>query len=143
MSGAPDLAVRHAEASDAETIGQLLHDFNGEFEEPTPGPRVLAERVRQLLAAGEITVLLGGGEPHGVAVLRFRSALWHKARQSRGQARPADQLLLRAGALSPVRREVRAPRWRAPTPARAALWRDSEGKLLGIGQPIDRLRGTS
>jgi ribosomal protein S18 acetylase RimI-like enzyme len=28
MSVAPDLAVRRAEAADAETIGQLLHDFN-------------------------------------------------------------------------------------------------------------------
>jgi GNAT superfamily N-acetyltransferase len=79
MRAAPDLAVRRAVAADAETIGRLLHDFNSEFEEPTPSPRVVAERVRQLLAAGEITVLLGGTVPHGVAVLRFRPALWHQA----------------------------------------------------------------
>jgi len=45
MSGPPDLAVRLADTSDAETIGRLLHDFNSEFDEPTPGPRVLAERL--------------------------------------------------------------------------------------------------
>jgi ribosomal protein S18 acetylase RimI-like enzyme len=79
MSTPPDLGVRRAEVADAETIAQLLHDFNSEFDEPTPGPRALAERVRQLLAAGEITVLLGGGKPRGLAVLRFRPAIWTEA----------------------------------------------------------------
>jgi ribosomal protein S18 acetylase RimI-like enzyme len=76
LSASPDLAVRRAEPGDAEAIGRLLHDFNSEFDDPTPGPRALAERVRELLAAGEITVLLGGTEPHGLAVLRFRPAIW-------------------------------------------------------------------
>ncbi len=76
MSGAPDLAVRRADVADAETIGRLLHDFNSEFEEPTPGPRALAKRVRELLAGGETAVLLGGAGPDGVAVLRFRPAIW-------------------------------------------------------------------
>ncbi len=79
MSSTPELAVRRAEAADAEAIGHLLHDFNSEFGDPTPGPRALAERVRELLAAGEITVLLGGREPHGLAVLRFRPAIWSDA----------------------------------------------------------------
>ena len=73
------IAVRRAEAADAETIGQLLHDFNSEFDEPTPGPGALGERVRELLASGEITVLLAGGGPDGVAVLRFRPAIWTDA----------------------------------------------------------------
>jgi ribosomal protein S18 acetylase RimI-like enzyme len=68
--------VRRASAEDADAIGRLLHDFNSEFDDPTPGPRVLAERMRELLARGEITVLLGGAGPHGLAVLRFRPAIW-------------------------------------------------------------------
>jgi ribosomal protein S18 acetylase RimI-like enzyme len=76
---ARDLVVRRAEVADAETIGQLLHDFNSEFDEPTPGPRALAERVRELLGAGELTILLGGTGPHGLAVLRFRRAIWTNA----------------------------------------------------------------
>ncbi|MBA2567126.1 MAG: GNAT family N-acetyltransferase, partial [Thermoleophilaceae bacterium] len=68
--------MRRAEAADAEVVGRLLHDFNTEFEEPTPGPRALAERVRQLLAGGDTEILLGGGGPDGVAVLRFRAAIW-------------------------------------------------------------------
>jgi ribosomal protein S18 acetylase RimI-like enzyme len=67
--------VRRAEAADAGAIGRLMHDFNSEFDEATPGPRVVAERVRALLAAGEITVLLGGAGPDGLAMLRFRPAV--------------------------------------------------------------------
>jgi GNAT superfamily N-acetyltransferase len=79
MSGRPDLTVRRAELADAEAVGRLLHDFNSEFGEPTPGPGALADRIRELLAAGEITVLLGGSGPHGLAVLRFRPAIWTEA----------------------------------------------------------------
>ncbi len=73
--------VRLAGNPDAESIGQLLHDFNREFDEPTPGPTVLAERIRLLLAAAETetVVVLGGDGPDGLAVLRFRPALWTQA----------------------------------------------------------------
>jgi ribosomal protein S18 acetylase RimI-like enzyme len=75
MSGA-DLSVRAAEAADAETIGTLLHDFNTEYEEITPGPEAVADRVRELLAGDDFVVLLGGGAPRGLAVLRFRPSIW-------------------------------------------------------------------
>lgn len=77
MTSAPDAGeVRVAEPGDAEAIGRLLHDFNVEFDEPTPGSGVMASRVRRLLEIGEITVLLGGGAPDGLALLRFRPSLW-------------------------------------------------------------------
>jgi ribosomal protein S18 acetylase RimI-like enzyme len=76
MSASPDLAVRRGEEADAGPIGRLLHDFNSEFGDFTPGPEPLAARIRDLLAAGEITVLLGGAGPDGLALLRFRPALW-------------------------------------------------------------------
>jgi GNAT superfamily N-acetyltransferase len=79
LSDRPDITVRRGEAADARAIAQLLHDFNSEFEDPTPGPRVLAERVRELLEAEAILVLLAGREPHGLAVLRFRPSLWKDA----------------------------------------------------------------
>jgi ribosomal protein S18 acetylase RimI-like enzyme len=79
MSGSPEHAVRLADAADAATIGQLLHDFNHEFEEPTPDPRTIAERIEKLLAADEIMVLLGGSKPNGLALLRFRPALYKDA----------------------------------------------------------------
>jgi ribosomal protein S18 acetylase RimI-like enzyme len=71
--------VRRADASDAEAIGRLLHDFNTEFDDVTPGPVALAERVRELLGQGELTVLVGGSGPDGLAVLRFRPAIWTTA----------------------------------------------------------------
>ena len=74
-----EFTVRRAEAADAETVGRLLHDFNTEFDDATPGARALAERFRELLASGEVTVLLGGDGPHGLAVLRFRPGIWTNA----------------------------------------------------------------
>lgn len=77
-----DPAVRLAEVGDAEDIGRLLHDFNSEFDDPTPGPAFIAERARRLISDGEITVLLGGAKPHGIAVLRFRPALFKEGLDS-------------------------------------------------------------
>jgi GNAT superfamily N-acetyltransferase len=70
------MSVHVATAADAEAIGRLLHDFNSEFGDPTPGPAKLADRVRELLAADEITALVADD---GVAVLYFRPSLWTEA----------------------------------------------------------------
>lgn len=72
----PEIQVRQATIADAPEIARLLHDFNLEFLEPTPGVETLTETVRRLLGEGEITVLLAGEGPDGLALLRFRSALW-------------------------------------------------------------------
>jgi ribosomal protein S18 acetylase RimI-like enzyme len=79
MGPVDDLSVRRAGPEDAEAVGRLLHDFNREFDEPTPGPEALARRVRELLAGGDTTILVGGPGPHGLAVLRFRPAIWDEA----------------------------------------------------------------
>ena len=68
--------VRRAGLEDAAVAGRLLYDFNREFDEPTPVPSALAERIRQLLAGGDTLVLLAGDGPDGLAVLRFRAAIW-------------------------------------------------------------------
>jgi ribosomal protein S18 acetylase RimI-like enzyme len=68
--------VRRAGVDDAAEVARLLHDFNTEFSDPSPGVEVLADRGRQLLADGEITVLLGGEGPDGVAMIRFRPSIW-------------------------------------------------------------------
>ena len=79
MSSPPSLVVRRATVADAATIGRLLHDFNTEYDEPTPGPDRLAERMRELLDGGDTAVLLGGAGPDGLAVLRFRPSIWSQA----------------------------------------------------------------
>jgi ribosomal protein S18 acetylase RimI-like enzyme len=70
-----DHAVRRAELADAQAVGRLMHDFNAEFDEPTPGPERIAERIRELLAGGDTAILLAGSGPDGLAILRFRLAI--------------------------------------------------------------------
>ena len=68
--------VRCAVTDDAAVIGRLLYDFNREFDEPAPAPSALAERLRQLIEGGDTLVVLAGDGPDGLAVLRFRAAIW-------------------------------------------------------------------
>jgi ribosomal protein S18 acetylase RimI-like enzyme len=68
--------TRRAETADAATIARLLHAFNAEFDDFTPGPEALTERIRELLGTGEITVVLAGDPPEGLALVRFRPSLW-------------------------------------------------------------------
>lgn len=74
----PEIQVREATVDDAPAIGRLLHDFNLEFLEPTPSVEELTATVHRLFEEGEITVLLAGEGPDGLALLRFRPALWSK-----------------------------------------------------------------
>jgi ribosomal protein S18 acetylase RimI-like enzyme len=69
---------RRATPEDADAIGRLLHDFNREYGDPTPEPAELAGRIRVLLAT-DTAVLLAGDGPDGLAVLRFRQAIWSAA----------------------------------------------------------------
>jgi ribosomal protein S18 acetylase RimI-like enzyme len=71
-----EIPVRRAAVADAAEVARLLHDFNTEFGDPTPGVEALTERARQLLAEGEMTVMLGGEGPDGIALFRLRPAIW-------------------------------------------------------------------
>jgi len=74
----PPPSPRPAGVEDAEAVARLLHDFNREYDEPTPGLEVLAGRVRLLLADGDAVLIIGPG-PDGLAVLRFRPAIFSEA----------------------------------------------------------------
>ena len=69
-------AVRRATAEDAGEVARLLHDFNTEFDEYTPGVAVLAANSARLIAADEAIFLLGGDGPDGIAELRLRTSVW-------------------------------------------------------------------
>jgi ribosomal protein S18 acetylase RimI-like enzyme len=69
-------AIRRASPDDAAEVARLLHDFNTEYDEPSPDVEVLTERAREMLAAGEMTVLLGGEGPDGIASIRYRRSIW-------------------------------------------------------------------
>ncbi len=68
--------TRLATPDDAEIVARMLHDFNVEFGTPTPGVEFLTDRCRELIDAGETTVVLGGDPPLGLGVLFFRPSLW-------------------------------------------------------------------
>jgi ribosomal protein S18 acetylase RimI-like enzyme len=70
--------IHRAGADDARAIADLLYAFNREYDDPTPPPDELAERVRELLAAGDTTILLAGEPACAVAVLRFRLGIWSR-----------------------------------------------------------------
>jgi ribosomal protein S18 acetylase RimI-like enzyme len=68
--------TRRATAEDAGHVARLLHDFNSEYDEPSPGVEALAEHARSLLEAGEITVLFAGEGPDGFCLLRFHRSIY-------------------------------------------------------------------
>lgn len=74
--GEDDFGIRPATPADAATVARLLHDFNTEFDEPTPTVETLTERVRELIAGGVIVVLLAGEGPEGLAQFRFLRSVW-------------------------------------------------------------------
>lgn len=71
-----EIHLRQATAEDAEAIARLLHEFNLEYDEPTPGVAKLTGTVRRLLEGSEIAVLLAGDGRDGLSLFRFRPALW-------------------------------------------------------------------
>jgi ribosomal protein S18 acetylase RimI-like enzyme len=73
-NAAPD--VRRASPGDAPEVARLLHDFQDEFDEPSPGVETLTERYRELIRKREMTVLMVGDGPDGFAQLRFRPTVY-------------------------------------------------------------------
>lgn len=71
-----EIAIRRAGPEDAAAIARLLHDFNAEYDEPTPGVEALTKYARQLLEAGEMDVLLAGDGPDGISLVRLRPSPW-------------------------------------------------------------------
>ena len=79
MSPSSQITIRRAEAADAAAVARLLHDFNTEFGDPTPGVAALTERAGEMIAAEEMIVMLAGEGPEGLAQLRLRPSVWSGA----------------------------------------------------------------
>jgi ribosomal protein S18 acetylase RimI-like enzyme len=72
-SDSPEMPqVRRATPGDAPQVARLLHDFNTEFDEPTPDVETLEGRYAEQIRNRDVTVLLIGDGPDGFAQLRFR-----------------------------------------------------------------------
>ena len=79
--------IRRAETADAADVARLLSDFNREYDVPTDGVEVLAERARRRMAEGAIVFLLAGDEPFGIAQVRIFRSMWND-----GQHATLDEL---------------------------------------------------
>ena len=64
--------VRRATPGDAPQVARLLHDFQTEYDEPSPGVETLEDRYADLIRNKDMIVLLVGDGPDGFAQLRFR-----------------------------------------------------------------------
>ena len=78
--GQDQRTTRLATPDDAEEVARLLHDFNREFDTPSPGVEVLAPRLRRLLAGDETIAILAGTPAVGVALVTFRPNVWYAGR---------------------------------------------------------------
>ncbi|HEX2701169.1 MAG TPA: GNAT family N-acetyltransferase [Acidimicrobiales bacterium] len=72
--------ARLAAPEDTDVVARLLHDFNTEFDTPTPGPDVLARRLRTLLGGDQTLAIVAGEPPAGVAVVTLRPNVWYDGR---------------------------------------------------------------
>jgi GNAT superfamily N-acetyltransferase len=78
--GQDQRTTRLATPDDADEVARLLHDFNREFDTPSPGVEVLAPRLRRLLAGDETIAILAGTPAVGLALLTFRPNVWYAGR---------------------------------------------------------------
>lgn len=70
--------IRLVTSPDVELVGEagrLLHDFNTEFDTPSPGADVLVRRLTRSI--GELHFVVLGGKPSvGLAVVSLRPNVW-------------------------------------------------------------------
>jgi GNAT superfamily N-acetyltransferase len=78
---------RLAGPADADEVARLLHDFNTEFDTPSPGPAVIGERLRRLLAGDVTLAIIAGTPPVAVALVTLRPNVWYD-----GQVALLDEL---------------------------------------------------
>jgi ribosomal protein S18 acetylase RimI-like enzyme len=64
--------IRRATPGDAGAVARLLHDFQEEFDEPSPGVEALTGRYEELIRNRDMTVLVTGEGPDGFAQIRYR-----------------------------------------------------------------------
>ena len=78
--------VTAGSGDDIAAAARLLHDFNSEYDEPTPPPHELAARLAELIEGDHVTVLLARsretGAPVGVAVMRVHPSVWSAAHEA-------------------------------------------------------------
>jgi len=119
-----------ATVAEAATVAGLQDAFNREYSTPTPGPAVLATRLRRLLAGREVIALLAGDPAVTVALLTLRPNVWYE-----GPVALLDELY--------VAPELRRQGLGSTLKTAEAMTRERGGELLEInvdGDDIDARR---
>ena len=85
LLGMAEMVTANSGGDGLAAAGQLLHDFNVEYDEPSPPPHQLAGRLAELLEGDDVVVLLARarktGEAVGVAVMRVQPSLYSQAQE--------------------------------------------------------------
>jgi len=71
---------RLATPGDADDVARLLHDFNTEFDTPSPGVDVLSTRLRELLGGTDTIAILVDAPAVAVALITLRPNVWYHGR---------------------------------------------------------------
>jgi GNAT superfamily N-acetyltransferase len=74
---ASEWPTRLATPDDADEVARLLHDFNTEFDTPSPGVDVIAPRLRELLATDGTYAVVAGTPAVAVALVTLRPNVWY------------------------------------------------------------------
>lgn len=69
--------ARLAAVEDAREVARLLHDFNTEFDTPSPGVEVLTPRLERLLGGKRVFAVLAGEPAVSVALITLRDHVWY------------------------------------------------------------------
>jgi len=82
----PNMVETVTESSDGlAAAAQLLHDFNVEYDEPSPPPEGIASRLADLIEQDQVVVLVARTEDEeavGVAAMRVQPSLWSQASEA-------------------------------------------------------------
>ncbi|HEX5696079.1 MAG TPA: GNAT family N-acetyltransferase [Acidimicrobiia bacterium] len=71
-------ASRVAGLDDSDEVARLLHDFNTEFDAPSPGSATLATRLRDLFNEADTFAVLVGEPAVGVGLVTIRPNVWYE-----------------------------------------------------------------
>jgi GNAT superfamily N-acetyltransferase len=69
--------VRLAAVADADVLARLLHDFNTEFDTPTPGVDAISARLHDLLATESTFAVVAESPAVGIALVTLRPNVWY------------------------------------------------------------------
>jgi GNAT superfamily N-acetyltransferase len=75
-----EMTPRLADVTDAAEVGQLLHDFNTEFDTPSPGVKELSERLTRLLAGESMFAMVAGSPAVAVGLVSVRPNIWYEGK---------------------------------------------------------------